>query len=197
MMFLMLAALAVSPTSGGRVDQVEVATLGAGCFWCVEAVFQQLEGVISVEPGYAGGSAPNPTYEQVCTGSTGHAEVAQITFDPRVISYGKILEVYWAAHDPTTLNRQGADAGTQYRSIIFVHSDEQRRTAELSRAEAQKHFSSPIVTAVEPFKAFYKAEDYHRDYYKNHSNAPYCQFVIRPKLEKVHKELKRIGVKER
>jgi peptide-methionine (S)-S-oxide reductase len=197
MVFMMIAALAVLPTSGGTVDQSEVATLGAGCFWCVEAVFQQLDGVKSVEPGYAGGTVDHPTYEQVCTGTTGHAEVAQITFDPRVISYEKILEVFWTAHDPTTMNRQGADVGTQYRSVIFVHSDEQRRTAEKSRAAAQKEIGTPIVTAIEPFTAFYPAENYHRDYYKNHANAPYCQFVIRPKLDKVRKELKRIGVKER
>jgi peptide-methionine (S)-S-oxide reductase len=197
MIVLMLAVLAVSPTSGGTVDSVEVATLGAGCFWCVEAVYQRLEGVISVEPGFAGGSVDNPTYDQVCTGSTGHAEVAQITFDPRRISFAKLLEVFWEAHDPTTLNRQGADVGTQYRSIIFAHSAAQRETAEHSRTDAQKNFSSPIVTAIEPFTAFYKAEDYHRDYYRNHMNAPYCRFVIKPKVEKVQKELKKMGIKER
>jgi peptide-methionine (S)-S-oxide reductase len=193
MIGLMLAALLVSPSQGGPVDTVEVATLGAGCFWCVEAIFQRLDGVKSVEPGYSGGSLANPSYEQVCTGSTGHAEVAQITFDPRRISFSRILEIYWEAHDPTTMNRQGADVGTQYRSVIFYHTPAQREEAERSRSEAQKSFSDPIVTVIEPFKAFYKAEDYHKDYYRNHMNAPYCRFVIKPKLDKLEKELEKKG----
>jgi peptide-methionine (S)-S-oxide reductase len=166
-------------------SNMDKATFGAGCFWCVEAVFEQLEGVQSVEAGYAGGAKPNPTYEEVCTGQTGHAEVAQITFDPSKISYERLLEVFWKAHDPTTLNRQGADAGTQYRSAIFYHSDEQRAQAERSRTEAQKRYDEPIVTEIVPLTAFYKAENYHQDYFRNNPNAPYCVFVIKPKLKKL------------
>jgi peptide-methionine (S)-S-oxide reductase len=167
------------------MDKVEQAILGAGCFWCVEAVFERLDGVVSVEAGYAGGTVPNPTYEQVCTGETGHAEVARITFDPKKISYRRILEVYWEAHDPTTLNRQGADAGTQYRSVIFYDGKSQKTEAERSLKEAQKSFDKPIVTKIEPAPAFYKAENYHQEYFKNHPDAPYCRFVIKPKLEKL------------
>lgn len=164
------------------------ATLGAGCFWCTEAVFQRLPGVVSVMPGYAGGTKPNPTYEEVCTGKTGHAEVAQITFDPSKISYEKLLEVFWEAHDPTTLNRQGADVGTQYRSAIFYHNEKQKLAAEKSKAEAQKLFDDPIVTEIHSLTNFYKAENYHQDYYKNNPNAPYCVFVIKPKLKKLKLE---------
>jgi len=166
-------------------NEIEKATLGAGCFWCVEAVFERLPGVHAVEAGYAGGTDPNPTYEKVCSGRTGHAEVAQITFDPKKTSYEKLLEVYWQAHDPTTLNRQGADVGTQYRSVIFYHDEEQKRTAERSRSEAQKLFQNPIVTEIKPLAKFYKAENYHQDYYKNNPAAPYCNFVIKPKLVKL------------
>jgi peptide-methionine (S)-S-oxide reductase len=167
---------------------MEKATFGAGCFWCVEAIFQRLDGVQSVVPGYAGGTKANPTYEEVCTGMTGHAEAAQITFDPAKISYGKLLQVFWEAHDPTTLNRQGADVGTQYRSVIFYHDEKQKAAAEESKTEAQKEFSSPIVTEIESLKAFYPAEHYHQDYYRNHQNAPYCVFVIKPKLKKLKLE---------
>ncbi len=166
----------------------EKATLGAGCFWCVEAVFERLPGVQSVVAGYAGGTKANPTYEEVCSGSTGHAEVAQITYDPAVISFEKILDVYWKAHDPTTMNRQGADVGTQYRSAIFYNDDKQKAAAEKSKKEAQKQFDDPIVTEIQALKEFYKAENYHQDYYKNNPNAAYCTFVIRPKLKKLKLE---------
>ncbi|HXG37513.1 MAG TPA: peptide-methionine (S)-S-oxide reductase MsrA [Bacteroidota bacterium] len=168
--------------------QLEQATLGAGCFWCVEAVFERLDGVKSVEAGYAGGTKANPTYEEVCTGTTGHAEVARITFDPSKISYETILEWFWKSHDPTTLNRQGADVGTQYRSVIFYHNDQQKAIAEQSKRKAQAMFNDPIVTEIQPLKAFYVAENYHQDYYRNNPNAPYCTFVIRPKLKKLKLE---------
>ena len=173
---------------GGKAIHMEKATFGAGCFWCVEAIFERLDGVESVVAGYAGGTRPNPTYEQVCTGATGHAEVAQITYDPAKISYEKLLEVFWEAHNPTTLNRQGADIGTQYRSVVFYHDEKQKAAAEKSKATAQKDFESPIVTQIEPLKDFYPAENYHQDYYKNHQNAPYCVFVIKPKLKKLKLE---------
>jgi peptide-methionine (S)-S-oxide reductase len=172
-------------TKGTAMTQYEQATLGAGCFWCVEAVFQRLPGVVSVMPGYAGGAKANPTYQEVCTGKTGHAEVAQVTYDPTKIGYEKLLEVFWEAHDPTTLNRQGADVGTQYRSVIFYHDEKQKLAAVKSKAEAQKQFDDPIVTEVTPLNAFYKAENYHQNYYNNNPNAPYCVFVIKPKLKKL------------
>jgi peptide-methionine (S)-S-oxide reductase len=182
-------ALALMTTSMDCVaqngPQRDTATFGAGCFWCVEAVFERLPGVISVTAGYAGGHSSNPTYEQVCTGTTGHAEVAQILFDPSKISYEKLLNVFWEAHDPTTMNRQGADAGTQYRSAIFYHSEAQKAIAERSRAEAQKRFEDTIVTEITPLKVFYKAENYHQDYFRNNPNAPYCRLVIEPKLKKL------------
>jgi peptide-methionine (S)-S-oxide reductase len=170
------------PTSTQRI------TFGGGCFWCLEAVFQRLNGVKSVASGYAGGQVPNPTYKQVCTGETGHAEVVQIEFDPQKISYDKLLEVFWAAHDPTTLNRQGADAGTQYRSIILTENDEQKKAAEQSKKKAQADFKDPIVTQIEPLKVFYKAEGYHQNYYNQNSGATYCSVVIRPKLQKLLKQ---------
>jgi peptide-methionine (S)-S-oxide reductase len=163
----------------------EKATLGGGCFWCIEAVYKRVEGVRSVTSGYAGGSTPNPTYEQVCTGRTGHAEVTQIEYDPGAISYREILEIFWKAHDPTTLNRQGADVGTQYRSIIFYHGDDQRQIAEESKAQAQEQFSDPIVTEIEPLDVFYPAEGYHQDYFEMNPNAGYCRLVIHPKLKKL------------
>ncbi len=170
---------------GKEAQHLEQATLGAGCFWCVEAVFQRIDGVKSVEPGYAGGTKENPTYQEVCAGNTGHAEVAQITFDPSKVSYEKILEVFWHAHDPTTMNRQGADVGTQYRSVIFYHNDAQKVAAEKSKKAAQQEFDSPIVTEIQPLKKFYVAEDYHHNYYNNNQAQPYCQFVIKPKLKKL------------
>ena len=180
---------ATEPAKG--TNQTERATFGGGCFWCIEAVFERLDGVKSVTSGYAGGTTENPTYNDVCSGQTGHAEVAQIEYEPRRISFEKLLAVFWAAHDPTTLNRQGADAGTQYRSVIFYHNETQKQAAEKSRAEAQKLFARPIVTEIQPLTQFYKAEGYHQDYFQNNSNAPYCQAVIRPKLEKLEKTLKK------
>ena len=164
----------------------EIATFGAGCFWCVEAVFQELKGVIKVESGYMGGSTPNPTYREVCTGETGHAEVTRITFDPAIIRYEELLEVLWTSHDPTTLNRQGADAGTQYRSAIFYESEDQKLKAEQSKREvATKIWDKPIVTEIVPSSTFYPAEEYHQDYFANNPNAGYCRIVIAPKVEKV------------
>ncbi len=165
--------------------QWEKATFGAGCFWCVEAVFQRIDGVKSVVPGYSGGARENPSYKEICAGTTGHAEVAQITFDPSKVSYQKLLDVFWNAHDPTTLNRQGADVGTQYRSVIFLHDDKQKQVAEQSKKDAQPEFENPIVTEIQPLKKFYEAEDYHHNYYNNNSSQPYCQFVIKPKLKKL------------
>jgi peptide-methionine (S)-S-oxide reductase len=171
---------------GKQMPRLEKATLGAGCFWCVEAVFERLPGVQSVVAGYAGGRTPNPTYEQVCTDTTGYAEVVQITFDPSKISYERLLEVFWQAHDPTTLNRQGADVGTQYRSVIFYHDEKQKIADEKSKQEAQKNFSDPIVTEIKPLTAFYKAANYHQEYFDKNQNAPYCRLVVKPKLEKLH-----------
>jgi peptide-methionine (S)-S-oxide reductase len=165
---------------------LETATLGAGCFWCVEAVFQRLKGVYTVVSGYAGGRRPNPTYQQVCTGVTGHAEVAQITFDPDIISYEELLDVFWHTHDPTTLNRQGADVGTQYRSVIFYHDDRQREIAERSKAEADASdlWPDPIVTEIAPLTDFYPAEDYHQNYFNTNPGQPYCSAVVGPKVRK-------------
>lgn len=170
----------------------ELATFGAGCFWCTEAVFQRVKGVLKVESGYAGGTVPNPTYEAVCTGITGHAEVTRITYDPKIISFAELLEVFWKTHNPTTLNRQGADVGTQYRSVIFYHNDEQKELAEKYKHELDeaKVWNTSIVTEINPFKKFYKAENYHQNYYNNNSSAPYCSFVITPKLEKFEKIFK-------
>ncbi len=168
------------------MSNLQKATFGSGCFWCSEAVFSELEGVVAVEPGYSGGTVANPTYEQVCSDSTGHAEVAQVTFDPKQITYRELLEVFFSTHDPTTLNRQGADEGTQYRSVIFYHDEGQRVTANeiVKELIRDKVFRSPIVTEVVPLKAFYPAEDYHREYYKRNTSKPYCQVVIAPKLSK-------------
>jgi peptide-methionine (S)-S-oxide reductase len=183
-------SLAQTKNMNDSTNHFETATLGGGCFWCTEAVFQMLPGVKSVTSGYAGGTKENPTYKEVCSGNTGHAEVIQIAYDPKVISYEKLLETFWEAHDPTTLNRQGADTGTQYRSIILYSSDAQKAAAERSKAEAQKHLSRPIVTEIAPLKKFYPGEDYHQDYYRNNPNAGYCRAVIRPKVEKFEKKLK-------
>lgn len=164
-----------------------LATFGGGCFWCMEAVFEKIEGVESVISGYAGGTKENPTYEEVCTGRIGHAEVVQIEYDPEKLSYEKLLDMFWKAHDPTTLNRQGADIGTQYRSIILYHNETQRTAAERSKqqAEASGRFSDPIVTEIKPLTAFYRAEEYHQDYYEKNPYAGYCRIVIRPKLKKL------------
>ena len=168
-------------------SQLETATLAAGCFWCTEAVFQAIDGVERVESGYIGGTVLNPTYKQVCSGTTGHAEATQITFDPNQVSYDEILDLFWRMHDPTTLNRQGADVGTQYRSAIFTHSPEQQKRAQASRdaLAAANPKSAPIVTEIVPATTFYPAEDYHQDYFQNNANAPYCSFVIKPKLKKL------------
>jgi peptide-methionine (S)-S-oxide reductase len=184
------AGLAQTKNMNNSTNHLETATLGGGCFWCTEAVFQMLPGVKSVKSGYAGGTKENPTYKEVCSGDTGHAEVIQITFDPKVVSYDKVLKTFWQVHDPTTLNRQGADAGTQYRSIILYNSEAQKAAAEKSKAEAQKHFSKPIVTKIVPLKKFYPAEDYHQDYYRSNPNQPYCRAVIQPKVEKFEEKLK-------
>jgi len=178
-----LAMGANSTTSSGTLER---ATFGAGCFWCTEAVFQQLEGVRSAVSGYSGGHAKNPTYSQVCDGSTGHAEVVQIEYDPDVISFAKLLEVFWATHDPTTPNRQGADIGPQYRSAIFFHDDRQRQLAEQYKQKLNESdaFQSPIVTQIVPFQEFYPAEDYHQEYFERNPRQPYCSRVILPKLNK-------------
>ena len=167
----------------------EMATFGAGCFWCTEAIFQHLEGVKSALPGYSGGNVEDPTYDEVCSGQTGHAEVVQITYDADVISYEELLEVFWQTHDPTTLNRQGNDTGTQYRSVIFYHSERQRELAEHCKEKLKRSgaFANPIVTQISPYSEFYSAEDYHHDYYIRNSQKPYCTFVIGPKLEQLRK----------
>jgi peptide-methionine (S)-S-oxide reductase len=171
-------------------DTIETATFGAGCFWCVEAIFLGVNGVTKVESGYSGGQVKNPSYKEVCNGTTGHAEVCQVTFDPRVVSFAQLLEVFFETHDPTTLNRQGADVGTQYRSAIFYHSDSQKQQSELAIKAANEsgNWSDPIVTEVTAFDVFYKAEDYHQDYYALHGTQPYCQMVIRPKVDKFKKK---------
>ncbi|PKL89783.1 MAG: peptide-methionine (S)-S-oxide reductase [Ignavibacteriae bacterium HGW-Ignavibacteriae-2] len=177
---------------GAKMENYKKVTFGAGCFWCTEAVFQRLNGVVEVESGYSGGTVVNPSYNQVCTGSTGHAEVTQITFDPKIISFTELLEVFWKTHDPTTLNKQGADVGTQYRSVIFYHDEEQKKLAleykkKLTESGA---FNSPIVTEISKYANFYKAEDYHQNYYNQNPNQGYCQYVIVPKLEKFEKVFK-------
>ncbi|QXJ28755.1 Peptide-methionine (S)-S-oxide reductase MsrA [Saccharolobus shibatae B12] len=163
---------------------METATLGGGCFWCTEAVFKRVKGVISVKPGYSGGHLPNPTYEDVCTDTTGHAEVVQITFDPSIISYRELLEIFFEIHDPTTPNRQGNDIGTQYRSIILYHNEEQKKIAEEMIREVEKRIGKKVVTELKPFEVFYEAEDYHHNYYDTHKYNPYCRFVISPKINK-------------
>lgn len=176
----------LTPTVTNNLDTT---TFGAGCFWCVEAVFQRVKGVITVESGYMGGSIKNPTYREVCTGRTGHAEVCQITYDPSVISFDELLEIYWQTHDPTTLNRQGADVGTQYRSVIFYHSEFQKQRAEYfkEKLNQEKAFDAPVVTEISQASVFYIAEDYHQNYYNLNPNQGYCTFVIAPKLEKFKK----------
>ena len=171
-------------------NSLEIATLGGGCFWCIEAAFQEIRGVINVESGYAGGKTVSPNYEEVCTGTTGHAEVVQVTFDPKIISFKDILEVFFTAHDPTTLNRQGADVGTQYRSVIFYHNERQKKIAEqvIQKFDAARVRDDAIVTTVEPLKKFYKAEDYHRKYFDRHPEAAYCRVVIAPKIAKLRKK---------
>ena len=173
-------------TTAGR----EVATLAGGCFWCLEAVYDEVKGVDSVESGYMGGHNARPTYEQVCSGETGHAEVVQVTFDPSIVSYKELLEVFFVIHDPTTRDRQGNDVGTQYRSAIFYHSADQKRVAEqtIRELDAQKVFDAPIVTQLQPAETFYPAENYHQEYFQRNSSQPYCQFVVAPKLAKFRRK---------
>ncbi|HAD13182.1 MAG TPA: peptide-methionine (S)-S-oxide reductase [Saprospirales bacterium] len=176
-----------APAPSGKT---EIATLGGGCFWCVEAIYQDLKGVLKVESGYSGGHIDNPTYKEVCSGLTGHAEVIQVTFDPAIISYADILHIFFTVHDPTTLNRQGNDSGTQYRSVIYYHSEEQRKTAEAVKIEAKEAWDDPIVTEISAFEKFYKAEDYHQNYFKDNPNQGYCSFIIAPKVKKFREKYK-------
>ena len=178
-----------SPSGYSPKGQKDTATFGAGCFWCVDAIFSELKGVINVDPGYAGGTTKNPTYEEVCQDNTGHAEVCQIVYDPSLISFTDLLEVFWKVHDPTTLNRQGNDVGTQYRSVIFYHNDKQKKLAEEYKAKlnASGAYNNPIVTQIVPFTVFYMAEEYHKNYFAKHPGQGYCQFVIAPKMEKFRK----------
>lgn len=183
----------VSPSNMSNLpEELQQATFGSGCFWCTEAFFQRLAGVVKVESGYSGGKIRNPTYREVCSGLTGHAEVVQITYDPEQVSYEDLLEVFFSTHDPTTLNRQGADTGTQYRSVIFYHNEEQKNLAEefKKQLEAAKAFRNPIVTEIAPFTEFFVAEDYHQNYFNENGEAPYCQFVIAPKLDKFARSFK-------
>jgi len=179
----------ISDASVDSLNKMDTATFGAGCFWCIEAVFQELKGVVSVTSGYTGGFVKNPSYKEVCTGKTGHAEVAQIVFDPAVVSFEDLLQVFWKTHDPTQLNRQGNDVGTQYRSSIFFHNDAQKKQAEYYKAklEESKAYDKPIVTTIEPLGDFYKAEDYHQNYFSQNGDQPYCTFIIQPKVEKFRK----------
>jgi peptide-methionine (S)-S-oxide reductase len=202
--FLLLATLAGSTfaqtkkvpskvmTNSKAVDALQIATFGNGCFWCTEAIFQNVDGVEKVESGYMGGKIKNPSYKEVCTGTTGHAEVIQVKYDPAKVTYDELLEVFWKTHDPTTLNRQGADVGTQYRSAVFYHTDEQKALAEVYKKKLTevKAFDNPIVTEITPASVFYKAEDYHQNYYNLNGSAPYCSFVIQPKVEKFKKVFK-------
>lgn len=180
------------PAISEDTTKIQTATFGAGCFWCVEAVFQNLEGVIKVESGYSGGTLKNPTYKEVCSGLTGHAEVIRITYDPKKVSYDELLEVFWKTHDPTTLNRQGNDAGTQYRSVVYYHNEAQKQKAEYYRKKLndEKVYPDPVVTEINPATEFYKAEDYHQNYYNQNEGEPYCRYVIQPKLEKFKKVFK-------
>ncbi len=169
---------------------LQLSTFGAGCFWCTEAVFLRIKGVESVTSGYAGGKIKNPTYREICSGLTGHAEVIQISYNPLLVSFEELLEIFWNTHDPTTLNKQGADEGTQYRSVIFYHNEEQKKLAEQykTQLETSRIFKNPIVTEISPLPEFYKAEDYHQDYYELNQSQGYCQYVIRPKVEKLKKQ---------
>jgi peptide-methionine (S)-S-oxide reductase len=172
------------------MKETEIATLGSGCFWCTEAFFLRVKGIESVVSGYSGGKVKNPTYREVCSGLTGHAEVIQVKFDPALITYSEVLEIFWNTHDPTTLNKQGADEGTQYRSVVFYHSEAQKQTAEDYKKQLEKSgvYKNPIVTEISPFTIFYPAEDYHQNYYALNPNQGYCQYVIRPKIEKFNKQ---------
>lgn len=182
-----------APATGEETSiKTDTATFGTGCFWCTEAVFQELEGVLKATSGYSGGHVKNPTYKEVCEGTTGHAECLQIVYDPAKITFDELLEVFWQVHDPTTLNRQGNDEGTQYRSVVFYHNAEQKQKAEKYKAELGKSgaWDKPLVTEIAPYDTFYAAEDYHQDYYNNNGSQPYCYYVIKPKLEKFEKVFK-------
>jgi len=184
---IQLSPMNAQPASASTNTPTQLATFGGGCFWCLEAVFERFEGVQSVTSGYAGGHQAQPTYKQVCNGDTGHAEVVQIKFDPKCITYDQLLEIFWEVHDPTTPDRQGPDEGNQYRSILLYHDDAQKRAAEKSKAAVAGHFKDPIVTQIVPLKQFYPAEAYHQDYYRNNPRYPYCAVVISPKLKKLEK----------
>lgn len=188
--FYLITFTFFSIISGQNMNNTEIATVGGGCFWCIEAVYQRIEGVISVIPGYAGGKSKTTTYREVCTGKTGHAEVAKIEFNKDIISYKQLLNIFWQAHDPTTLNRQGNDVGTQYRSVIYFHNEKQKMTAIKSKSEADKsgYWDDEIVTEISEINNYSNAEDYHNDYYDNNPNQPYCVFVIKPKLDKLVRE---------
>jgi peptide-methionine (S)-S-oxide reductase len=179
-------AVTTQPDSG----QTAIATLGGGCFWCVEAVYQELNGVQKVESGYAGGHVSNPTYREICTGTTGHAEVAQITYNPALVSFEEILEVFFTVHDPTTLNRQGNDVGTQYRSVIYYHNPEQKAIAEAAKSAASELWEDPIVTQIAPLDKFYKAEEYHQNYFRDNPSQSYCVYVVGPKVKKFREKFK-------
>lgn len=187
---IILTALTLSSVNAKA--KTEKATFGMGCFWCTEAIFQRLKGVIAVKSGFEGGTVANPSYDDVCTGNTGHAEVIQIMYDPEIISYDDLLEVFWKSHDPTTLNRQGADYGTQYRSVVFYHTAAQKATAEKYKAELNKTnaYGKPVVTAIDPAKPFYVADSSHQNYFNRNTNSNYCRLVILPKLEKLEKVFK-------
>ena len=206
-MYMVVAMIAIAISSCGQKSKqadktmantpvnekgLQTATFGSGCFWCTEAIFLNVDGVYNVESGYAGGKVKNPTYKEVCSGLTGHAEVIQFKYDPKVISYEELLEIFWKTHDPTTLNRQGNDTGTQYRSVIFYHNDEQKKTAEFykNKLDEAHVYNDPIVTEIVSYPGFYKAEDYHQNYYNLNSSAPYCSYVIQPKLDKFKKVFK-------
>lgn len=182
----------MSTTSHETTHKVDTATFGAGCFWCTEAQFQQLRGVEKVESGYSGGHIANPTYKEVCNGTTGHAEVTNIYYDPSIISYDELLAAFWTSHDPTQLNRQGNDIGTQYRSVIFYHNEEQKQKAEeyKKKLNDEKAWAKPVVTEISPFSVFYKAEDYHQNYFNENGDQPYCMFIIKPKVDKFQKVFK-------
>ncbi|MBB2145682.1 peptide-methionine (S)-S-oxide reductase MsrA [Pedobacter sp. LMG 31464] len=186
---IMVLILLSMQDADAQKQKLQKATFGMGCFWCTEALFQRLNGVTGVKSGYEGGDVPNPTYEEVCTGTTNHAEVIEVSYDPAKISYDELLEVFWKSHDPTTLNRQGADVGTQYRSVIFYHSDEQKETAEKYKAALNKDnaFGKPVVTTIVKAEPFYVAENYHQDYFIKNGELPYCRLVILPKMEKLEK----------